>query len=200
MASVLAGFNGQFDIDHGQDNVGWDGIYGLQLARRPSERWAVKIGIHHTSSHVGDELQERTGRRRIDYTREEARVGASWKPFRRWRLYAEGAYGYKESTEEDLQEPLRGQLGTELYLPVPESDVWNTYLALDFNSFEERDWEIDVSTQLGIRQIEGPWRFALTWMSGRTPIGEFFFRDETYLGIGVWYDLGAFRGLSLAGP
>ncbi|MDX1632041.1 MAG: DUF1207 domain-containing protein [Thermoanaerobaculia bacterium] len=196
--SVLAGFNGQFDLDHNQDNVGWDGIYGLQLAHRLSDRWAVKVGIHHTSSHIGDELQERSGRERIDYTREEVRVGMSWKPLRRWRLYGEGAYGYKESTiDEALQEPGRAQLGTEVYLPLPESDAWDTYLALDLNSFQERDWEIDVSAQAGIRQIDGPWRLALTWMSGRTPIGEFFFRDETYLGLGVWYDLGAFRGPSI---
>ena len=29
---IEAGFNGQFDIDHSLDNIGWDGIYGFLLS------------------------------------------------------------------------------------------------------------------------------------------------------------------------
>ena len=31
---ILAGFDGQFDMDRGYDNIGWDGLYGLMLSAR----------------------------------------------------------------------------------------------------------------------------------------------------------------------
>ena len=190
--SFAAGFNGQFDLDRDQDNVGWDGIYGVELAHRLGPRWAVKVGSMHTSAHIGDEWAARTGRERIDYTREELVGGVSWHPTRRWRLYGDLAWAYVRRTKE-LQDPGRAQLGTEVYFPFPPGHAWESYVALDANSYEERDWEVDLAAQAGVRQTEGPWRFALSWASGRVPLGEFFFHDETYASIGAWYDLGDWR-------
>lgn len=187
--SLAAGFNGQFDLDHDQDNVGWDGIYGLMVEHRVGPRWAIELGTLHYSSHVGDELAERTGIRRIEYTREEFLAGASWYPTPRWRLYGDAAWAYTRRTKR-LQDPGRAEVGTEIYFPFPRGAVWDSYVALDLNSFEERDWEVDLSTQIGVRQTEGPWRFGIGWASGRVPIGEFFQHDETYVSIGAWYDLG----------
>ena len=38
------GFFGHFDIDNSLDNIGWDGIYGLTLAWRPTETLAFRAG------------------------------------------------------------------------------------------------------------------------------------------------------------
>jgi len=85
-----AGFYGQFDIDHSLDNIGWDGLYGLVLSSAPTSGrgLGLRMGVQHWSSHVGDEYAERTGRRRIGYTREEVMAGVAWPGLlrdRRWR-------------------------------------------------------------------------------------------------------------------
>ena len=61
-------------------------------------------GTKHDSAHVGDEHSERTGRQRIGYTREELVAGVSWRPARKWRIYAEGGFGYGL---DDFQDPGR---------------------------------------------------------------------------------------------
>ena len=77
-ADIEAGFTGQFDIDNSLDNIGWDGTYGFLVSTDLGHGVSFQLGTKHISSHVGDEYAERTGRRRIGYTREEAVVGSGW--------------------------------------------------------------------------------------------------------------------------
>ena len=86
-ADIEAGFTGQFDIEHSLDNIGWDGTYGFLLSTAFENGIGVQLGTKHISSHVGDEYAERTGRRRIGYTREELVAGAAWSFDDRWRTY-----------------------------------------------------------------------------------------------------------------
>lgn len=89
-----AGFQGQFDPASSQDNVGWDGIMALSLEIRNSETFSHRFGVHHISSHVGDELIERTGIQRINYTREEIRYGLMWFMSPHWQSYIEIGKAY----------------------------------------------------------------------------------------------------------
>jgi hypothetical protein len=188
---IEAGFVGVFDVDRGYDNIGWDGVYGLMLTHRLSSSLALKLGAHHTSAHVGDEYQERVGRRRIEYTREEARLGLSWSMRPRWRSYVELGWGYDLRTRE-LQEPGRAQVGLSYAAP---DTLWSGragwYAALDLSAFEERDWELGLSTQVGlsIGSDQRRWRLGLEYYDGRCTLGEFFFHDESYLALGLWVDL-----------
>ncbi|NNF97105.1 MAG: DUF1207 domain-containing protein, partial [Halobacteria archaeon] len=75
---VEAGFHGQFDAEKSEDNIGWDGIYSFYLVFQNNTNLATRIGTHHVSSHIGDELIARTGRSRINYTRQEIRAGIGW--------------------------------------------------------------------------------------------------------------------------
>ncbi len=63
--SIEGGFNALFDADCSLDNIGRDGKYGLVLSAVPNRELALKIGVHHDSSHVGDEHVEKTVRRLI---------------------------------------------------------------------------------------------------------------------------------------
>lgn len=196
--SLEAGFYGQFDIDHSLDNLGWDGLYGLTLTtvRADGRGPAVKLAVNHISSHVGDEYAERTGRRRIGYTREEVAVGASWRPewrrWQRWRLYGEAAYAHV-TRNEALQDPGRVEAGVEYEAPgsVGRTGRWGTYAALDVNVWEERDWEPSVGLAAGFRatSAERTWRLGLLAYDGQIPIGEFFQVEERYLIVGMWLDL-----------
>lgn len=191
--SLEAGLDAQFDIELGQDNIGWDGNYGLSLtSARGGGRWAFLLGILHTSAHIGDEWITRIGRQRINYTREEARAGLSWRFARRWRTYAEGAYGYKRRAVEDLMEPLRGQWGLELEGAdglLRGRAGW--YAALDVQAWQERDWRLDAALQAGLRLATGnrTWRLGLQYYDGRVPLGEFFQETESAWSLGLWSEL-----------
>jgi len=89
--SIEAGFDAIFDSQNRLDVVGWDGNYGLMLTTASSSPIALKIAVPHISAHVGDEYQERIGHPRINYTRDELSVGATWRWFppcqeRDWRV------------------------------------------------------------------------------------------------------------------
>ncbi|HUP24165.1 MAG TPA: DUF1207 domain-containing protein [Thermoanaerobaculia bacterium] len=188
---ILAGFVGQFDADRGYDNLGWDGFYGLVLSTSRGGPWALRGGIKHTSSHLGDEYVERTGRRRIDYTREELAVAVSRRLEACCRLYVEGAWGY-ELRNRELQEPGRVQAGLEV---EPPPSLWSGrvgwYVALDVGGYEESDWQVDWSARAGLA-LPAPgrtWRVALSWRRGRVPLGEHSQHRESYFGAGLLLDL-----------
>lgn len=189
--SFEGSIRGQFDVDQSTDNIGWDGVYGLQLAWKPGDSVAYRIALHHNSSHVGDEYAERTGRERIDYTREEVRVGAAIALDTRWTGYADIGWGYGLRNSE-LQEPWRAQAGLQ-YTHPPElfGGGFGAYGAVDVNAFEENDWDTAVSVQAGITMPAGyrVWRVGLELYDGRATLNEFFFWDERYVSLGVWLDL-----------
>jgi hypothetical protein len=190
---IEAGFIGQFDIDNSTDNIGWDGIYGLHLAWAPAGGIAFRLGTLHNSSHVGDEYAERTGRVRIKYTREEYVFGVSWSFEEKWRAYAEAGYGHVLRND-DLMEPWRVQYGLEYVSP---HGFWHGrlgwYAAADVSSYEESDWDINTTLQAGlilpVIQLSRNYRLGLEYYSGRSHFGEFFQDDESYLSLGLWFDI-----------
>ena len=187
---IEAGFAGQFDNDASQDNIGWDGFYGVTLTggRGPSLAW--KVGLLHTSAHVGDEYLERTGRGRIGYTREELLAGLSARLSPRWRAYVEAAHAHELRI--DLQRPWRAQAG----LVFEDRDRFaggrfGWYAAADLSSWEERDWRTDWALQAGLLFPAGGrvWRAGIGSSDGRPALGEFFQNSESYLSAGLWVDL-----------
>ena len=189
--SIEAGFKGQFDRDHSLDNIGWDGIYGLIATYRRGNRLAYKLGALHTSAHVGDEHQERTGRQRIEYTRTELLAGASRSVGKRWRVYGEAGWACELRTPE-LQDRGRVQLGLEYEsAPVLWKGRIGWYAAADASVFEERDWEVSTTVQAGFK-VRTParfWRLGLEYYDGRSWMAEYFQDDERYLSAGLWLDL-----------
>ena len=188
--SIDAGLDAQFDSYHKLDGIGWDGNYGLTFTTASGGPWSLKLGILHCSSHVGDEYAERTGRRRIDYTREEAALGLGFRLSRSWRAYGEVGVAYKQITEE--QAPWRAEAGLE-YDSRPKlfGGRFAWYLALDLAAWEERDWRLDVALQGGIKaKMHGrTWRIGGEYSNGRPPLGEFFQDTEARFTLGLWVDL-----------
>ncbi len=185
------GFFGHFDAAHSLDNIGWDGVYGLLLSYRPGPRLAFRFGRLHDSAHIGDEYAERTGRQRIGYTREELVLGVSWQAAPRWRVYGEAGY---DPDPKEFQSPFRGQAGVE----YSGTRRWyrgrlSWYAALDIRAFEENDWEPRTTAQIGFilpfSRGTGRYRFALEYCDGRSVLGEFFSHDESYVGVGWYFDL-----------
>lgn len=189
--ALEVGFHGLFDIDNTLDNIGWDGVYGLQVTARLGPRLAVKTGTRHTSSHVGDEYAERTGRTRIGYTREEVLAALSWHARPEDRVYVELGWAYGLGNP-DLQARGRAQAGLEhIGSKAVLGDQWTWYAAVDLSATEERDWDLDPAVHAGLllRRGDRRWRVGLGWCEGRTPIGEFFTHDESTVILGLWLDV-----------
>lgn len=185
-----AGFQGQFDPASSQDNVGWDGIMALSLEIRNSEAFAHRFGIHHISSHVGDELIERTGLKRINYTRQEMRYGLMWFMSPHWQSYAEIGKGY-DLRNKALQKLWRSEIGFQYENEKYWMSKLGWYMGADFSSYEENNWDINTSLHLGLisRANERKYRFGIAFYEGRSPLGEFFQRKEKYISFGLWIDI-----------
>lgn len=186
-----AGMDGQFDTSESLDNVGWDGNFGFTAtSASPSSPWSWRLGFFHTSAHIGDELIERTGRRRLGYTRNELVAGLSRAVSERGRGYAEVGWGSDD--EESGQDPARAQLGWVWEAP---GTLWagrmGWYWAFDFQGWEERDWRVDSAFQIGLMMPteDNVWRLGLALADGRPSMGEFFRDTETWATVGVWLDL-----------
>jgi hypothetical protein len=189
--SISAGLDAVFDSYNKLDAVGWDGNYGLQVTTAAQGPLSFKLAVLHQSSHLGDEYAERTGRMRLNYTREEAAVGVSWRLARQWRVYGETAFGYR--IRYGPQEPWRAQAGLEYESrPALWGGRFAWYAAADFSSMEERAWRLDTSLQAGIvTRTTGhtTHRFGIGWTDGRPTIGEFFQQSEGWFTFGWWIDL-----------
>jgi len=184
------GFLGHFDLGYSLDNIGWDGLYGLLLDYKPTPDLAFRFGTLHDSAHVGDEYAERTGRSRVDYTREEFVLGVSWQATQSWRTYFEVG---SQFGGEDFQERWRAQTGAEYLGRRLTSRVrasW--YAALDLRAYQENDWHPRVTGQVGLmiptRRGRSRYRAAVEVASGRTVLGEFYRSSETYAGLGWYFD------------
>ena len=109
--SIEAGLDAVFDSQNRQDAIGWDGNYGLTITTASGSPLSFKFALLHQSSHIGDEYAMRTGRTRLNYTREEFAFGVSSRLSRRWRTYGETGVAYIRRY--DGQEPWRAQGGVE---------------------------------------------------------------------------------------
>lgn len=176
-------------LDHSLDNIGWDGIYGFLVSTRLPRGFHLQLGTKHVSSHVGDEYAERTGRRRIGYTREEAAAGLAWSGRGGQRLYAEGGWGYSPK-EEIGQERGRLQLGAEIDRPTGRWERLRWFAAADLQAMAERDWNADASLQLGLLIAAGErrWRLGVALYDGSVPLGEYFRSDESHVALGLWLE------------
>jgi hypothetical protein len=189
---VMAGWMGLFDLGNSQDNIGWDGLYGWFFTFTNGVGFAAQLGAKHRSSHVGDEYIENTGRSRVEYSRNEYVLGLSLEGLEYLTVYGEGGYGY-DLRNPDLQEKWRVQGG----LNFENGKAFfngrsGYYAAVDLQSYQESDWNVDTTAQLGLvfpkPSFGEAWRFGLEYRRGRSFIGEFFPYDETYIALGIWID------------
>lgn len=183
----------QFDTGNKLDVVGWDGIFGVLAVYDWNDRLNVRAGYRHLSAHLGDEYQENTNRPRINYTRDALVLGLAWEYENGVTTYVEPSWAWGLGND-DLQESWAILGGLQYEGPF---EYWNGSAAFfsgtHVRSFEESDWELDVSAVAGYlvkRDARSSnVRFQLEFYHGRAILGEFAFdNDETYLTAGVVFD------------
>jgi hypothetical protein len=146
--------------------------------------------LFHQSSHLGDEFLLRTTRpARINLSYEGIDTKLSYE-FDAVRLYAGGGYLFHREPA-DLQ-PWSLQAGLEFRSPWPAADTgWRPVAAVDFQSREQNDWDLDIAIRAGV-QIDGVLasravQFLVEYFHGHSPNGQFFVRKVDYIGLGVHF-------------
>ena len=189
--SVEAGFDALFDSQNKLDVVGWDGNYGLTVTTASSSPLAWKFAMQHVSSHIGDEYQMRTGRERVNYTREELSVGAAWRWSPHWRAYGETGVAYYRG--DPALEPWRIQSGVEWESGLgPCSTRFACYAAADISTMQERGWRVDIDRRASgssYRAWDGRPGSFIEWHDGRPTANEFFNDTVATLSLGIRIDL-----------
>jgi hypothetical protein len=181
------GFLEQADPQHELDDLGWDGTYAVLLTREVRVGLFAQIGTKHSSSHVGDEYAERTGRRRIGYTRDEFTLGATRRSANGFAVFLELGVNY-DLRDRAQQERWRVQTGLQKeWVPI-RWERFGLFAAGQVEMLQELSWRADLDLRAGIRVQAGPmlWRIGLHHRNGRVPIGEFTRLRESFLALGVW--------------
>jgi hypothetical protein len=181
---------GRYDLGQETELVNEDWRYGFWLATRDGP-WSYAISAVHLSSHLGDELLVRTGRRRIEYVLEELGLALSYDWTNQLRTY--GGVNYAVATSHTEQKR-RAQAGVEYWFePRRVPGGLGPYVALDAQVREETDWKPGGTAILGFA-LPG-WRrertldLQLTAAAGAAFTRQFYDQSETYYGVGFAVDL-----------
>lgn len=153
--------------------------------------WAAKVSFEHTSTHLGDEYIEATGRRQAAHVRDEVVFGLSRRFWNQLRLY--GQYGYSFSTSVLIRD-YRDRYDFGLEWSKQQDTGWRgqPFAALDFDLRSDQDYEANMTFQLGWQWLK-PWtrhsaRVAFEVYSGKSPFGQFYREFEDWVGVGGFYD------------
>ena len=91
---IEGGFFAKFDLINSFDNIGWDGRFGAYISWDRYGPVVTRFGYRHLSSHVGDEYVKNTGRQRINYDRDDLRIGLGYRFANNALLYVEPSYAF----------------------------------------------------------------------------------------------------------
>ena len=179
----------RFDFEEDLDMDGVDYRVGFPIVWRRGDA-AFKFEPWHLTSHLGDEIIERTGRRRIDYARDALLLGAAFDLDETWRVYGEVDFAIRVGS---LNERWRAMGGVEWFQPLPESETCQLYAALNTTSFQESDWILNFNLQAGLwfrpKGSHSSIRIGLEYYNGRSALTQFFREREEHVGFGFWLHL-----------
>ncbi len=169
-----------------------DWVVGLpvEFARGPVAGRAL---LFHRSAHLGDEIIERAGVRRVGFGHEGLALLVGNAPTGPLRWYGGGTRILRSETTDTLSELGRGwddgwelQGGIEYERGLPDTrSRFAAFSALDLKSAERTNWRPQWSAMAGVAFRVGnrSGRTALRWLHGPSMHGEFFLTPESAWGI-----------------
>lgn len=181
---------GRMDFEHERDMVANDFRFGFPLTFG-NEIWQFKLAYYHVSSHMGDEymIVNDTWKDRLNYYRESIVFGASYRPHRDFRFYAEVGCAFFRGEE---TEPWEFQFGAEYSPMYPSNGICGApFLATNVYLREENNFGGSFVLQLGWQwrgAVNRLFRVGLEWFNGKSEQYEFYNKSENRIGLGVWYD------------
>jgi hypothetical protein len=192
-AAIDVGFQASvfaiFDMDQESlDLVNADYLGGPVLAVRDG-RWSGLLRLIHESSHLGDEyLLNNPTVERINLSYETVDGLLAWQPVDELRLYGGGGYIVHSDTELDRW---LVHAGAEWLAPAAWGGV-RPVAALDVQSREYTDWNVDVSLRAGVQfqdteGVRGRVQLVAEYYAGSSPNGQFFVDEVEFVGVGLHF-------------
>lgn len=189
------------------DNFGWEGSGFLALQYRPTYRFAAKFGLHHLSSHVGDEYLANYdvihapitddaelangGTYGFFYVRDSLLLGLSYQVSPLIRVYGEARYSMRmfEYMYCYNDYPWQAGGGFELVFKprgIPSGTEFREglggwYIAADVSMYQESSWFPSTTVQVGWMMHSlshgDRFRIGLEYYYGRAPLAVFNHTD-----------------------
>ena len=154
-----------------------------------TDKWHVKTGYYHLSSHLGDEFQLANPLvHRFNYVRDSAVLGVTYDIHSDWQTYGEIAYALGA---EDGAEPFEFQYGLQ-YSPLVFGLRGAPFAAVNGHTRQDFDWITSVNCQTGWQwrgtDSQHLWRIGMQYYSGPSLQYSFPGRTDHLLGAGMWFD------------
>lgn len=150
--------------------------------------WSWEAFAYHQSSHLGDEVLEDGGRRRIDYGREVVRfLGAhSWENL---RLYVGPSY-VLHSLPKSAQGCWTMQAGLEYSFSLWDQPC---FAATDIQFRQENDWNLNLTARVGVdlgnpQLTQNRQYIFIELFQGYSNMGQYYDAWERYAMVGIGYN------------
>jgi hypothetical protein len=189
VASAQLGVFSRFRIEYpSRDDVGQDWFVGMpfEFAYQP---WTGRFRIMHRSSHIGDELVEVTGARRIEFGGEYADFLLARRLIAGARVYGGATWNFRSYTERlpalrarDMHDTFALQGGVDgAWYPWSDEHAGLTG-GIDWQSAQRTGWRSQWSVAGGIAARKGGQgtNFMVRYYHGPSILGEFFLTPETF--------------------
>jgi hypothetical protein len=176
---------GRFDFQQFWDMEAVDFRFGFPIIWR-RDQFAFKLHPWHMTSHLGDEFIERTGRKRVNYSRNELTIGVSCDLDTECRVYGEVGYAIWRG---DVNDYVRVMAGFETMGRHLGADWPDVFAAVNVTSFQEQDWGLQVNVEAGVwlRPQNSPRgvRLSLGYFRGPSALTQFLEENEEHWNFGV---------------
>jgi Protein of unknown function (DUF1207) len=181
---ISSGVFGRFRLEvSSSDLVASDWIVAFPLEARRGA-WSGRLQIMHWSAHLGDEMIEKAGAERIDFTHNALSLLVA-RDLGSVRVYGGGSRVSKSSLENEQQLPSDFsdkavvQLGADATW-APWASALKLEAGIDYQSADRTDWAAQWSLVGGIRVQDGDHSLQLraTFFDGPSSLGQFFWTDE----------------------
>jgi hypothetical protein len=190
IASAQLGVFSRFRIEYpSRDDVGQDWFVGMPF-EFAYDKWTGRFRIMHRSSHIGDELVEVTGARRIEFGGEFADFILGHEIIDGARVYGGATWNFRSYTEHlpvlisnDVHDTFALQAGVDGdWLKWSDGRTGFTG-GFDWQSAQRTGWRSQFSVAGGFlaRKADGQGtRLLLRYFHGPSSVGEFFLTKETF--------------------
>lgn len=186
---------GRFRLEvSSSDLVGSDWIVAFPLEARRGA-WSGRFQITHWSAHLGDEMIEKAGAERIDFTHNGLSLLVA-RTFGPLRVYGGGARLSKSSLENE--EHLPANFSDDATVQLGADAVWRPWdsalqleAAIDYQAADRTGWDAQWSLVGGIRVEDGDHSVQLRgrFFDGPSPLGQFFWTHERVWGFELVLEL-----------
>lgn len=193
VASAQLGVFSRFRIEYpSRDDVGQDWFVGMPF-EIAYDKFTGRFRIMHRSSHIGDELVEVTGARRIEFGGEFADLIAAYEVLDDTRIYGGGTWNFRSYTEQ-LPALRAREMHDYFELHAGIDRSWYGWSegktgligGIDWQSAQRTGWKSQFSLAGGFaaRVPNGSGtKVLLKYFHGPSPMGEFFLTKETFWGL-----------------